>query len=227
MSKVERSVLRDVAKGLGGDRPLMRLNWEQALRLGDTLVDRPHQQFDFWFHTWMEFVDLRKAGKSARLVLEGRFDTLGVRPEPWFRAAWVAVRSVRGTTKGRHHLYVVLFDGFGPDGKGVGLYVGETSRRPENRFKQHASGLGEQNAARLFRHDRDGRRHRPLAVMTSFFGHMNLPKRAEAKQLEVASVQAMLGGGVPADRVGGPRALATRRSEAVRSTLGDTSQATA
>jgi hypothetical protein len=226
-SKLERSVVKNLANGGGGDRPLMRLNCEQALRVGDSLVDRSHQQVDFWIHAWIEFVDVRKGGKSVRAALEARFDQFGARPEPWFRNAWLAARSVGSNSKGRHHLYVLVCAGYGPDGKGLGLYVGETRRRPDVRFEQHASGQSERYAARPFRHDCGGTRRRPIAVLGSFCGHLGFPTKANAKEIEFSLVEAIRSADVPRDRVGGPRVPPRGQSADLVISNGDTAQVSA
>ena len=137
--------------------------------------------------------------------LEALFLKNGVRPEAWIHKARKAAKDVKRTTRGRHHLYVLAFDGCGEDGKGIGLYVGRSRYRPETRFKEHASGLAEKRAARRFRLTRNGAKHRPLALLPSFYAHLNPLTKDEAEMLEVALVEAMIAAGVPASRIGGPR----------------------
>jgi hypothetical protein len=91
--------------------------------------------------------------------------------------------------------------------------VGETKRRPERRFEQHASGLRSNKAARDFLLDRVGGRRVPLGLLPSFYAHLNPLSRDEAKKLEVALVQALLAAKVPAERVGGPRVLKAKTAQ--------------
>lgn len=200
-----KQVLRAMAKGEGGARPLIGLRAEQILGISAMLEGKLHRQLDALFEAWAELIDERKSRKPIRAELGAQFLKLGVRPEPWIGNAMRAAQGVKRTTRGRHHLYVLVCDGFDEDRKGLGLYVGRSTCLPETRFAQHASGLEATNAARLFRLDRKGAKHRPLALLPSFFRHLNPLEKAEAEVLEVALVEAMIAAGVPESRVGGPR----------------------
>lgn len=208
-----KQVLRGMAKSEGGVRPLMGLEAEQILGLSAMLDGKPHRQLDVLFQAWVEMSDHRNSSKALLKVLEGQFVTSGVRPEPWIGKAMRAAQGVKRTTRGRHHLYVLVCDGYDDDGKGLGLYVGESTSTPERRFNKHLSGLKENDAARQFRLNRPGRRHRPLALLSSLFAHLNPLPKAEAEVLEVALVEAMIAAGVPASRVGGPRDRSEDESE--------------
>ena len=211
--KQMKQVLRDMAEGEGGVRPLMGLEAEQILGLSAMLDGKPHRQLDVLFQAWVEVSGHRNSSKALHKALEGQFVTSGVRPEPWIGNAMRAAQGVKRTTRGRHHLYVLVCDGYDDDGKGLGLYVGRSKYLPETRFGQHASGLEESHAARLFRRDRNGPKHKPLALLPSFFNHLNPLPKAEAEVLEVALVEAMVAAGVPASRVGGPRDRSEDESE--------------
>jgi hypothetical protein len=187
----------------------------------------PHRQFDVLVHAWAELVDERKSRKAVRSVLEGQFASFGVRPEPWLGAALKAAQRVERKTRGQHHLYVLVSDGFGEDGKGLGLYVGRTKYRPETRFAQHAEGRADSRSARWFRKDRPGQKHRPLALLPSFFAHLNPLSKAEAELLEMRLVEVLVAAGVPLARVGGPRDRTADEMEPEAGTFGDTSAVTA
>ena len=222
--KLEDAVLKKMANGQGGDRPLKLLSAEQVLRLGSLPDGKRHRQLDTLVQAWAELVDARNSRRTIKRVLEGQFAQFGLRAEPWLGAALKSAQTVRRTTRGRHHVYVLACDGFGEDGKGLGLYVGETSQLPEKRFAEHASGLGEMDAARQFRLDRKGTKRRPLSLLPSFYAHLNPLTKSEAKKLEVLLVEALVAGGVPSHRVGGPRDLKCDEMELEASPFGDSSQ---
>jgi hypothetical protein len=202
-----KATLKKLAQGKCGVRPLQAHSAEEILQLCDLASGEPHLRYDVLFQAWVELVDVRRSRKPVRNLLEQRFALAGTRPAPWIGVAMRAVQAVSRSTTGKHHVYVLVKIGFDEDGKGMGLYVGETWLRPAGRFVQHASGLSEQGAARDFRLDRVGGRRVPLGLLPSFHAHLNPLSREEAKQLEVALVQALLAAKVPAARVGGPRIL--------------------
>lgn len=202
-----KTTLRRLALGNGGARPLQGLAAEAILDLCDLAAPEPHVHHDVLFHAWTELVDRRRSRKVVRDQLAERFAAAGTRPEPWLGDAMRAVQGIRRSTTGKHHVYVLVCNGYGDDRQGLGLYVGETWRRIEVRFGQHAAGLRKGNPARDFRLDRVGGRRVPLGLLPSFHAHLNPLIREEARQLEVALVQALLAANVPAARVGGPRVL--------------------
>lgn len=208
-----KATLRDLSQGKGGARPLQQLSATQVFELCDLAASEPHLRYDVLFHAWTELVDQRRSGRALKAQLEERFAAAGTQPETWLGDAMRAVQGLQRTTTGKHHVYVLVCNGFGEDRRGLGLYVGETKRRPERRFEQHASGLRSENAARDFRLDRVGGRRVPLGLLPSFHAHLNPLGREEAKQLEVALVQALLAAKVPAARVGGPRELTAKPAQ--------------
>jgi hypothetical protein len=186
-------------------RPLMRLPATDILAMAQGTSDGARPSLDFLVQAWTELVDERRCRRGLRSELESLFMAAGVRPEPWLGAALRAAQGVTRTTRGNHHLYVLVHDGFDEDGAGAGLYVGRSRYLPKTRFAQHASGLAEKHAARRFRLNRPGTRYRLLALLPSLFAHLNPLSRAEAEVLEVTLVECMLAAGVPSARVGGPR----------------------
>ncbi len=202
-----KATLKKLAQGKGGPRPLQAHSAEEILQLCDLAAGEPHLRYDVLFHAWIELLEVRRSRKPVRNLLEQRFAAAGTRPAPWIGSAMRAVQAVSRSTTGKHHVYVLVKIGFDEDGKGMGLYVGETARRPERRFDQHASGLRTKRAAQEFQLDRQGGARIPLGLLPSFHGHLNPVSRAEGKRLEVALVQALLAAKVPASRVGGPKVL--------------------
>jgi hypothetical protein len=208
-----KATLRSFEQGRGGARPLQQLPATAVFELCDLAASQPHLHYDVLFHAWAELVDQRQSGRALKAQLEDRFAAAGTRSETWLGDAMRAVQSVQRTTTGKHHVYVLVCNGYGDDRKGLGLYVGETKWRPERRFDQHASGLRSNKAARDFLLDRVGGRRVPLGLLPSFHAHLNPVSRDEAKQLEVALVQALLAAKVPAERVGGPRVLKAKTAQ--------------
>jgi hypothetical protein len=202
-----KATLRSLEQGKGGARSLQLLPATAVFELCDLAASKPHLHYDVLFHAWAELVDQRRSGRALKAQLEERFAAAGTRSETWLGGAMRAVQSVQRTTTGKHHVYVLLCNGYGDDRQGLGLYVGETWRRPEVRFEQHAAGLRKGNPAKDFKLDRVGGRRVPLGLLPSFHAHLNPLSRDEAMQLEVALVQALLAANVPAARVGGPRVL--------------------
>jgi hypothetical protein len=202
-----KATLRSLEQGKGGARPLQLLPATAVFELCDLAASEPQLHYDVLFHAWAELVEERRSRKPVRNLLEQRFAAAGTRSASWIGSAMRAVQAVSRSTTGKHHVYVLVKSGFDEDGKGMGLYVGETARRPEKRFEQHASGLRTKRAAQEFLLDRQGGARIPLGLLPSFHAHLNPLSRDEAKQLEVALVQALLAAKVPAARVGGPRVL--------------------
>jgi len=206
-----KATLKKLAQGKGGARPLQAHSAEEILQLCDLAAGEPHLRYDVLFHAWVELVEERRSRKPVRNLLEQRFAAAGTRSAPWIGSAMRAVQAVSRSTTGKHHVYVLVKIGFDEDGKGMGLYVGETSRRPEKRFEQHASGLRSKRTAQEFLLDRQGGARIPLGLLPSFHGHLNPLSKPEAERLEVALVQALLAAKVPAARVGGPKVLKPAR----------------
>jgi hypothetical protein len=202
-----KATLRNLAQGKGGVRPLQLLPATAVFELCDLAASEPHLRFDVLFHAWAELVDQRKSRKAVRDQLTECFAAAGTRPETWLGDAMRAVQGLQRTTTGKHHVYVLVCNGFGEDRQGLGLYVGETWRRIEVRFAQHASGLDKDKPAKAFKLKRSGGPRVPLGLLPSFYAHLNPLGREEARLLEVALVQALLAAKVPAARVGGPRVL--------------------
>ncbi len=103
----------------------------------------------------------------------------------WWDEAIAASRTVRITTRGGHHLYVVLLDGF-LKGSRYGVYVGETQCKPENRFEQHLNGIHASGVVR-----RMGQ-----CLLPELYEHLNPLSRKEAKALEPMLAEAFRQAGI-------------------------------
>ena len=112
------------------------------------------------------------------------------RSPSWMPAARAAALRLRATTKDAkgadHYVYVALLE----DKRRAcrfGLYVGETSRDPDQRFDQHKAGY---KASRYV--ERHGVRLLPHLVE-----HLNPMRRWEAVELEAALAEEFVRAGVP------------------------------
>ncbi|MFO1013477.1 MAG: hypothetical protein U1E50_06905 [Caulobacteraceae bacterium] len=68
-----------------------------------------------------------------------------------------------------------------------GVYVGQTSRDPDQRFDQHKTGYKASGAVRRF----------GVRLMPELTGHLNPMRRWEAAELEAALAEAFIAAGVP------------------------------
>ena len=117
--------------------------------------------------------------RTFRRVIKALCPGNALTPVPWLREAQRVAKSIVKTTNGRHHLYVILLDGFQNGGR-YGVYVGESRYRPENRFRQHKAG---ENAAGSV--ERMG-----VCLLPSLYEHLNPLSRQEARQLEPVLAEA-------------------------------------
>jgi hypothetical protein len=118
-----------------------------------------------------EILKTRKRQKFAN-QLARELDKVGLEPVSFLLDARKIAKSIQKTTKGTHHVYVVLLDGYLKNR--YGLYVGESSRKPENRFKVHKEG-GELSA----------KCHKKMTMLLpSLFEHLNPLSRKEGKLIE-------------------------------------------
>ncbi len=126
----------------------------------------------------------RRRGRFQRAILAPleAADLPGIN---WWPEAIEAARSVRKTTQGNHHVYVVLLDGFARDSR-YGLYVGESRYTPERRFANHMNG---KHAARHVR--RLGK-----CLLPELYAHLNPLSREEAKALEPVLAAAFRNAGI-------------------------------
>ena len=63
-----------------------------------------------------------------------------MKPVIWINKAWEVTHRYTRQTSGDHYLYIVLLSKVDGKDPGYALYVGETSKTPEERFKQHKDG---------------------------------------------------------------------------------------
>jgi hypothetical protein len=133
-----------------------------------------------------EILKSRKRQKFANQLFR-EMDKSGMEPISFISDARKIAKSFKKTTKGTHHVYVVLLDGYLKNR--YGLYVGETSLKPENRLKVHKEG-GE-FAAKCHR--------RMTTLLPSLFQHLNPLSRKEGKLIEEQLADAFRDFGIKCD----------------------------
>jgi hypothetical protein len=114
---------------------------------------------------------------------------VGLQPD-WMGSAIRAARTLKATTAGvrgaGHSVYVILLH----DRRRAepwGLYVGQTSRDPDQRFDQHKAGYKASGAARRF----------GVRLLPELTAHLNPLRAWEALDLEEAMAEAFRAAGVP------------------------------
>ena len=106
-------------------------------------------------------------------------------PIEWWESAVQASQSIQRSTKGNHHVYVVLLDGYQRDSR-YGLYVGESRYTPERRYGNHKA-------------DKHASRHvlrKGVCLLFDLFKHLNPLTREEAKDIEVKLAEAFKAAGI-------------------------------
>lgn len=110
-------------------------------------------------------------------------------PPEWMAAARRAALRLRATTAGSkgadHHVYIALLE----DRRRAcrwGLYVGETSRDPDQRFDQHKSGYKASGAVKRF----------GVRLLPDLVDHLNPLRRWEAVELEAALAEELSRAGI-------------------------------
>ena len=86
-----------------------------------------------------DYLTTRKRVKFAKYLHNMIVDEFDSEPIRFLTLAHEIAQKYQPKTKGTNKVYVILLDGFLKNGR-HGLYVGQTSRTIENRFKQHLSG---------------------------------------------------------------------------------------
>ena len=133
---------------------------------------------DHWLATqcWLY---AKKRRKKSREAILAPLTAADMEPIKWWEKALRASRTIRKTTRGNHHLYVVQLDGYVANSR-YGLYVGESSYTPERRFVNHKNN---QHASRhVYR--------KGQCLLPELYQHLNPLSRAEAKELEAQLAEA-------------------------------------
>ena len=119
--------------------------------------------------------------------------TLGLQPIDWLERAAETTSHFTPQTTGEHNLYIILLSKLHGKVPGYGLYVGETSKSPNSRFKEHVQGKRNRKGP-LF--SRVVYKHHECLLPT-LFSHLNPLSREEAKKLEGKIAEALRLEGIP------------------------------
>jgi hypothetical protein len=111
----------------------------------------------------------------------------GLHPIDWLEKAAETTSLFNPQTTGKHNLYIILLSRLHNKIPGYGLYVGETSKTPEARFREHARGKRNRKGP-LF--SRIVYKHHQCLLPT-LYNHLNPLSREEAKELEVKIAEAL------------------------------------
>ena len=118
---------------------------------------------------------------------------LGLEPVDWLERAAEITSQFTLQTTGKHNLYIILLSGLNNKNPGYGLYVGETSKSPVDRFSEHAQGKRNRKGP-LF--SRVVHKHHKCLLPT-LYNHLNPLSRKEAKELEGEIAEALRLEGIP------------------------------
>ena len=117
----------------------------------------------------------------------------GLQPINWLEKAAEITSRFKPKTSGKQNLYIVLLSGIYGKKPGYGLYIGETSKSPEARFREHAEGARNRKGPLFSRIVY--KYHKCL--LPSLYSHLNPLSRKEAKELEEEIAEALRLEGIP------------------------------
>ncbi len=117
----------------------------------------------------------------------------GLHPIDWLDKAAETTYRFTPKTTGKHYLYIILLCGIYGKKPGYGLYVGETSKTPEARYREHAHG--ERNKKGPLFSRIVYKYHKCL--LPTLYSHLNPLSRKEAKELEGEIAEALKQEGIP------------------------------
>jgi predicted GIY-YIG superfamily endonuclease len=130
-----------------------------------------------------DYLTTRKRTRYRNKLIR-EMEEIGYEPIAFLSLAREIAQKFQKTTTGKNHVYVILLDGFAK--YRYGLYVGQTSRKVETRFKQHREG------GRL-----SARCHRKMKLLLpSLFEHLNPLSTKEALQIERQLIDAFTAVGI-------------------------------
>ncbi len=117
----------------------------------------------------------------------------GLDPIDWLEKAAEVTGRFTPQTAGKHNLYIILLFELKGKRPGYGLYVGETSKSPEARYKEHAqrkrNRKGPLFSRIVFKHQK--------CLLPTLYNHLNPLSREEAKKLEGEIAEALKLEGIP------------------------------
>ena len=117
----------------------------------------------------------------------------GVEPIDWLEKAAEVTGRFTPVTTGKHNLYIILLHELKGKRPGYGLYVGETSKSPDVRYKEHSerkrNRKGPLFSRMVFKHQK--------CLLPTLYNHLNPLSREEAKDLERKIAEALRLEGIP------------------------------
>ena len=90
-------------------------------------------------------------------------------------------------TKGKYNVYIVLLGWVKNRYPGYALYVGQSFKKPEMRYKQHLKGYKSSRWVRNY----------GLCLLPSLYEHLNHMTREEAEKMEEDVARALKKAGIP------------------------------
>lgn len=139
------------------------------------------------FETVTDCWNILRARSRARPVrrLEQAVAEMEAAPVEWLDVARSVCSRFHRTSKGNHHLYAVLLDGFVAKGR-FGVYIGESRYTPARRLAQHLEGVRASGVVL----------RRGVTLLPSLVEHLNPLARQEARELESELARALKATGI-------------------------------
>jgi len=112
-------------------------------------------------------------------------------PMPWFKTAERVCKSFSAKTHKKpgvqSRVYIVLLKGANKKRPGYALYVGRTSRKPDERYIQHKDGYKASKYVKKY----------GVRLLPELFKHLNPMSYGESLELEANIAEALKKAGVP------------------------------
>lgn len=127
------------------DRPLIEFSNKALNSLSDECFAQGNLDLEIATLIYEE-LKLRKSSSSKKKMSDIllKFSSINHEPIRWLKDARLIVKNLQITnahSKNSHSIYVILRNGYSKQNQTYGVYVGETSKTPEERFSQHKKGI--------------------------------------------------------------------------------------
>ena len=129
------------------DRPFIELSYDVLKSLSDKCFE--DGKLDLEIATLIyEELKLRKSSNSKKLLSEIKlkFSLANHEPIKWLKEARKVIKTIKkvdASPKYTNSIYTILRDGYTDKNQKYGVYVGQTSKTIEERFKEHKSGIND------------------------------------------------------------------------------------
>jgi hypothetical protein len=129
------------------------------------------------------FLELRHRRPKSAWVRDAlaRFDSIGTQPVEWIGIAHAVAQEFKASARGWGSVYLVLLDTRDHKERDWGVYVGQSRKDPEMRYREHCTGVRASGRVR--------RRHAGLLRLP--VRHLRRIKLAEAKRIEAELAAAL------------------------------------